>query len=98
MHIIPSEQYAGREFPIDDLEVTSSCVDYWFDAEEVVSQTANNALVPKGYSAIARDPGDDLILLQNSTGHVFYCLHETGRLIQIADSLDDLLKAILLGD
>lgn len=91
------EEYIGLEFPVPDSDIGASCIDYWFDEDEIAKQTKNNPLVPAGFKAIARDPGDDLIL-QRDSGEIYYCSHENGKLVKLAKDMADFLETIRLDD
>ena len=93
----PFEEYEGREFPVPDPSIGASCIDYWFGEDEVAYLSENNPLVPVGFKAIARDPGDDLILLANN-GEIYYCNHENGRLVKLTENMAEFLKTISLDD
>lgn len=76
----------GMPFPVLDPQINESCIDYWFDEDEIEEVSSDRPIVPDGFRAIARDPGDDLIALAPN-GSVFYLTHDTGRSIQLADSI-----------
>ena len=86
-------EYEGHEFPVKHKDVGGSCIDYWFDKAEVDFITKDSPLVPEGYTALARDPGDDLIL-QASDGSMHYCCHENGEIIFLESSLEKFLGTI----
>lgn len=87
------EKYVGGDFPIPDTDIGGSCIDYWFDKEEVDRQTKCNPLVPLGFKAVARDAGDNLIL-QADNGEIYYCDHEDGRLIKLAKEMAEFLDTV----
>ncbi len=87
------EKYEGLPFPVPHEDIVETCIDYWFDNQEVKRVTANSPLVPDGYKAVARDPGDDLILIKNDSS-VHYAKHDTGELIKLAENMSAFLQTI----
>ena len=88
-----NEEYTGCPFPVPHPEVVESCIDDWFDDEEALLTTQDNPVIPSGYKVIARDPGDDLILVSENDA-IYYCRHETGDLIKLAENIESFIKTI----
>ena len=77
----------GIPFPVPDPDIVESCIDYWFDDDEITQITKDCPIVPAGLRAIARDPGDDLIAV-DASGSVFYISHDSGTILRLSDSLE----------
>ncbi|WP_432460848.1 hypothetical protein [Agarivorans sp. QJM3NY_25] len=87
------QEYDGFVFEIPDSEITGSCIDYFFDKDEINTVSKNHPYVPSEFEAIARDPGDDLILRKND-GSIYYLNHENGKIIFLKNNLEEFIGSL----
>ena len=90
--------FKENEFFVGEDPYAVQCIMGKSDIPGFDLEKANTFIKLKGYTVIGLVEGDDLICIENSTGHIYISLVQTGdgENIKIADSIEMFINKIIL--